>query len=145
MSLYKKFGNDDALETEGAYLEIEGAVRIRMARAGGKNRAFLAAAEAEQKKHQRAINNDLLSTERGVEIAQALYARTLVKEWFSWDDEKGEWIEGIETPDGSIVPMTPDVVQATWKALPDLWVQCYEFTNSKLYFNRSYIDGMVKK
>lgn len=151
--LYAKLGGTSKLETEGVYLDLE-VVRIKIARAGGGNKVFLAKLAELNRKHGKALAHNIMSDEKSVLLMQELYASELVKDWqypnpkyVSTDphSEEPEWLTGIEQPDGSIADFTPENVLKAFVSLPNLWVEVHQFANSLQYFNGSFIKDVVGK
>lgn len=145
MSLYKKLGGNSELETKGVWLDL-GVVRIRLARAGGGNKAYLAKAAELQQKHGKAVELKLLSNERSVEIMQRLFAEEIVKGWEYPDPAtEGAWLPGVEQPDGDVAECSAEAYFEAFKSLPNLWVECWNFANSLQYYNDAYISDAVGK
>ncbi len=143
MGLYDKLGGSSKLETEGVYLDLE-VVRIKLARAGGGNKAYLAKLGELNRLHGKALRHDLMSDERSVEVMQELFANEIVKDW-QYPDEYGEWITGVEQPDGSAADFNAKNVLAAFKALPNVWVECHTFANSLQYYNEKFIEDTAGK
>lgn len=133
MGLYEKMQTSPRLETEGIWLEIDDN-RIKLARAGGKNTKFIAAAEKIGREHKRAL--DLMSETQGRKLFSKLFAEIVVLDWLVKskngtlddmgnsvlsdhpDDER--WVRGIPRPGGELVDFNPENVMATFDDLPDL-------------------------
>lgn len=148
--LYAKLGGTSKLETEGVYLDLE-VVRIKIARAGGGNKVFLAKLAELNRKHGKALAHNIMSDEKSVLLMQELYASELVKDWqypnpnYGVEEQEPEWLTGIEQPDGSIADFTPENVLKAFVSLPNLWVEVHQFANSLQYFNGSFIKDVVGK
>lgn len=123
MSMYKNFRTDPAVEAQGIVHDY-GDFRITVARSGGGNRAFAKALEAKTQPYRRAIATGTMDAERSLQIYHEVFAETVVKDWEVKVD--GEWKQGIEGPDGSLLPFTVANVVATFKALPDLFLDIKE-------------------
>lgn len=93
MSLYKLFKTSEKHETEGIWLDYGEGMRIRIARAGGSNKAFLKASEKLQRKYRRQSQLDLLSEEMSRRIFKEIYAETIVLAWENVKDESGNPME----------------------------------------------------
>lgn len=133
MGLYEKMKTSPRLEAEGIWLQIDD-TRIRLARAGGKNTKFQAAAEKIARENKRAI--DLMGEAQGRKLFANLYAEHIVLDWLTKaedgdlteegetaaaDHPKGErWKRGISGPDGSIIEYNKDNVLRTFDDISDL-------------------------
>ena len=121
------------LESEGIWLQIDD-TRIRLARAGGKNTKFIAAAEKIQREHKRALH--MMGEEQGRKIFSGLYAEVVVLDWLTRDPNgtldgdaspvtddlpKGErWVRGISGPDGKLMEFNVENVKKVFDDIPDL-------------------------
>lgn len=155
MGMYDKFKLDKKLQSEGVKLDL-GDFRIGIARAGQGNPKYLAAVDAIQKKHSRAIANNLLSSEKDQEIARELFASTLVRSWevavpedhpgaYPDDDDEGKfWVSGIEGPDGNILPFNEANVILTFKNLPELLSEVKAVADNMSLFRASLVEDQAK-
>lgn len=121
MSMYKQFGTDKELEKKGIVLDY-GDFRVTVARAGGSNHKFVRTHEMLTKPVRRLIEQDILPVEREREINRQLYAKAVVLNWEVKEvkGDKETWKQGIEGPDGSILPYTEENVINAFAAVPDL-------------------------
>lgn len=119
MSLYSTFATDKTTETSGTWIDY-GDARIKIARAGGSNRAYAKRLTAKTASKRRAIEAGALSDEAAQEIMVDVYAHTVV---LDWETRVGDDLRrGIENPDGGdLLPVDPDSIQATFRNLPDLF------------------------
>ena len=117
--MYKQFATDKKLEKEGIVLDY-GQFRVTVARAGRANSKFVRTHEMLTKPVRRLIEQDILPVEREREINRQLYAKSVILNWEVKDD-KDKWKQGIEAPDGSVLPYTEENVINTFAALPDLF------------------------
>lgn len=135
MSMYKTFQTDTDLETSGVDFDY-GSFVVRLARAGGNNKAFEKALDRRTKTLRRAQQLDLLGNERSLTILQESYAEAVVLDWSVrvLADENGKPVEplkivdnsalhsvtvrGIEGPGEEILPYTADNVVMTFKNIP---------------------------
>lgn len=124
MSLYKTFKTDPALETQGIVLQYDTSFRVTVARAGGANKRFAKILDEITRPYRRAIQTESMDNARGEELLQEAYARGVVLKWetnVAPDGQEPEWKEGIEGPDGEVIPFNVENVIKTFKALPDLF------------------------
>lgn len=145
-NLYSKFKTSDKLEKDGVSLDL-GFCIITVARAGGSNQKYNAAFERIYKQHKRAIDNDLLSNDKSRAMVLAVYADHVIINWqtrVGGTDEAPEYQQGIEGPDGEILPFNRDNVLTTITALPDLFNEIKSTAENLQYFRQSLLDGAVK-
>lgn len=156
MGLYDKMKTSPRLETEGIWLEIDD-TRIRLARAGGKNTKFVAAAEKIAREHKRSL--DLMGEEQGRKLFAKLYAEIIVLDWLKQSDE-GEldeegaafpenaepndkrWVRGISGPDGELLEFSVENVLKTFDDLPDLLRLIKETAEDAALFRQSILKGI---
>lgn len=143
MSLRDSFKTSPKLETEGVLLEL-GNTRIRVARAGGSNQKYNAAMERISAKHQRAITHGLLENKQAMAILHEVYADHIILDWETRENDEVPWQEGIEGPNGDIIPATKENIIATFKELPDLFLEIKSTAESIQFFRQSILDDAVK-
>lgn len=156
MGLYDKFQDDEELDNKGVTLELEDddrpLCRIRMARAGGLNKKFTAAVEKVRKKYGKLFAVNAVSEDKNREIMIEVHADTTVLDWETWKHEGfdkdgkplGEWVRGIEAPNGEVIPFNRENVVATFKALPTIYEAAVAHATDSQLYNRAYIDAAVK-
>lgn len=98
MSLYKQFKTDNSLEKEGIVLEYgensKGKpIAIRIARAGGANKAYEKRMEIRVKPYRRQIQNETMESALVERIVKEVYAETVVIGWENVEDENGNPME----------------------------------------------------
>ena len=131
--MYKQFATDKELEKKGIVLDY-GQFRVTVARAGSANHKFVRTHEMLTKPVRRLIEQEILPVEKEREISRQLYAKSVVLNWEVKDD-KEKWKQGIEAPDGSILPYTEENVINTFAALPDLFADI-QIQSSKMQLFR---------
>lgn len=121
MSIYDLYKTDSRKEKEGVpLLFADEELRITLARAGGGNTKYDRIIAANAKPYKRAIQSDLLSTDKANEILARTFAESVIVKWETRVD--GEYREGVELEDipglqpANIVNMTKVFI-----ALPDLF------------------------
>lgn len=128
MSMYDQFKTDPQLESrEGVILDY-GDFRVTVLRAGGNNKAYQRALETKTRPYRRAIQTETMSPERSLQVLREVYAEHVVKRW-EVKNEDGEWVEGVEGPDGDILPANPDNILRVFNDLPDLFMDIQEQAN----------------
>lgn len=123
MGMYEDFKTDAAMERDGIVLDY-GEFRVTVARAGGANKQYLKLLEFKTRPHQRAIQAGLLDNERSMSILREAYAETVVRNWEL--RRGGQWVQGIDGPDGTDLPFTKENVLSTFHNLPDLFQDIME-------------------
>jgi hypothetical protein len=141
-SLYDLYKTDSNLEKLGKeVIFADGAVKIKLARAGGANQKFEKILTANSKPYRRAIQAELISNEKANELLMATYAEAVVMSWETLvekEDGTEEYVNGLML-EGSddIQPATKENILKVFKAVPDLFKEIAEEAN-KLTNYRSY-------
>jgi len=138
MSMYEQFETDAQVEKDGIWLDY-GDFQIRVARAGGSNKAFQKEVERLTRPYRRAIATESLPREKADEILAAAYAKAIVRAWQTKVD--GEWVDGIENPEGGdLLEPSVENIRATFKLLPELYADVQEQATSWALFKASIRD-----
>jgi len=140
--MYKQFLTDRELEKKGIVLDY-GQFRVTVARAGSANHKFVRTHEILTKPVRRLIEQEILPVEKEREISRQLYAKAVVLNWEVKDD-KEKWKQGIEAPDGSILPYTEENVINTFAALPDLFADIQIQSNKMRLFRAADKEADAK-
>lgn len=156
MGLYDKMKTSPKLETEGIWLEIDD-TRIRLARAGGKNTKFIAAAEKLAREHKRSL--DLMGEEQGRKLFSKIYAEIIVLDWLARrpdgdldedglqfpenaPEETSRWTRGISGPGGEVLEKNVENILKTFEDLPDLLRLVKETAEDASLFRQSLIKDI---
>jgi hypothetical protein len=141
--MYKQFKTDTDLEKEGIDLNY-GDFIVKVARAGGGNKKFARVLEAKMKPVRRAVQTESLDNKRAEALMREAYAEGVVLMWSVRvkADDKGKpveplqlmtegdgntvFVQGIEGPDGDVLPFNVENVVATFQALPELFADIRE-------------------
>jgi hypothetical protein len=124
MSMYQQFQTDTQAERKGIVLDY-GDFRVTIARAGGANKRFQKTLEARTRHLKRLIQTDNLDNEQAEPIVREVYADTVVLDW-ELQQPDGSWTQGIEGPEGEVLPVTKENILATFNNLPDLFADIKE-------------------
>lgn len=119
MSMYEQFKTSDNLEVKGIHLDY-GGFRVTIARAGGANKRFAKIADAKSKPYRRAIQTETLDADVSMRLLREVYAEAVVVNWEVKQEDK--WVQGIEGPDGKVLPFNRGNILKTFEALPDLFM-----------------------
>lgn len=156
MSMYKQFQTDTNLEREGVDLNY-GEFIVRVARAGGGNKRFARVLEDKMKPVRRALQTETLDDTRSAALLHEAFAEGVVLKWSVRvvADAKGKpveplklagadpeapnsvFIEGIEGPNGEILPYNTANVVSTFKALPELFADIREQASKITLFRQA--------
>ena len=120
MSMYDHFKTDPELEKAGVWIDYSDEYRIRLARAGGANKAFQKQLERASRKYRRLLATDNMPPETVKKLMRETFAKTVV---LDWETKVGdEMVKGIENPEGGdLLPVNYDNILATFEILPDLF------------------------
>jgi len=138
MSLYSQFQTDGSLEKEGILLEYgttdDGKpIAIRIARAGGANRAYEKRMEAEVKPYRRQIQNETIENAVVQRMLRKVYAETIVLGW-----------ENVQDPDGNDIPFTVENCIKLFEDLPDLFRDIQEQSQRVALFRAEVREADAK-
>lgn len=120
MSLYTQFKTDDSLEKTGILVEYgmtaDGKpICIRIARAGGANKAYEKRMEAEVKPYRRMIQNETIEKALIDRILMKVFAETVVLGW-----------ENVQDTDGNDITFSAENCIKLFNDLPDLFKDIQE-------------------
>jgi len=141
MGLYSQFQTDSDLEKTGVVIDY-GSFRVLVARAGGSNTDFMRVLTAKTKPHRRAIQTDTMDPKLAQAIEREVFAETVIKDWETEVD--GEWVRGIESPDGGLLDVTVDNLIRTLENLPDLYADLKEQANKVALFRKEELEEDAK-
>lgn len=138
MSLYKTFKTDENLETAGVNLNYgknsKGAdILIKVARAGGSNKAYSKALTNKTRPIRRQIQTGTMSEEAMQSLIREVYAETVVIGW-----------EGVEGPDGEAIPFSVENVKKVFSDLPDLFADVQSQAQEIAIFRADVMEAVVK-
>ena len=138
MSMYKTFATESDFEINGISLDY-GSFRVKIARAGGKNKRFAKVLEAKAKPFRRAIQTEMMDQEQGLELLRQVYAEAVILNWETLVD--GEWKVGIEGPDGDLLAFSKENIVMTLKNLPDLFQDIKDAADKAALFRQVVADA----
>jgi hypothetical protein len=143
MGLKGQFATDQTLETKGIVIDY-GDDRIRIARAGGGNKAFVRLLEAKTKPLRRAIAVGALDNDRSLVIMREIYADTII---LGWEVNVGtmtipEWKSGIRPSDAGVeakddnelLPVNKENILKVFNNLPDLFIDIQQQASAGALF-----------
>lgn len=139
MGCYDAIRTDKGLEENGIWLDY-GPFRLLCARSGGANRKFAKRLEAKTRPYQRALKNETIDPDVVDRLMRELFAETVILDW-NVKDDKGQWVRGIELPDGSVGSVTPENVAAVLADIPDVWTDIQNEAQKAANYRRAVQDA----
>lgn len=138
MNLYSAYKTDGNLETSGvilSYGENENGkkIAIKVARAGGSNKAFQRVLNAKTRPYRRQIDQGTMSNEVMEGLLREVYADTIVLAWENVEDENGD---AMECTRENIIKLFTD--------LPDLFTDVRTGATESAVFRVEILDAVVK-
>lgn len=128
--MYSLFKTDQELEKEGIWQEYfsdgKPVFRVKVARSGENNTALVSRIEALFKPHRRAIEIGTFPLERKKDLSRIAFAEVIIRDWQVYRND--EWVTGIESETGEILPFNAHNVVEVFKKLPDLQVELQSFS-----------------
>ena len=128
MGLRAQFATDHSLETTGIIIDY-GTDRVKIARAGGANKAFVRLLDIKTKPFRRAIAVGAFDNEHSLLIMREIYAEAVI---LDWEHNTGtltepKWEKGIDPKDAGmtgkgLLPVTVENVMKVFINLPDLFM-----------------------
>lgn len=147
MGLYSTFQTNPDLEKDGVWLDY-GDFRIRVARAGGANKKYLALAEKTFKPVRRSIEAGSMSNQRAEHLLMDVYSKAVVKDWETkvTDPISGEesWKKGIEDPDGDLLEVNAANIYQTFQNLPSLFLDLQQQADVIANFRAAELEEEAK-
>lgn len=135
--MYTSFKTDKGLEQAGVYLDY-GKFRVKIARAGGANKAFQRMLEVKLRPFQRAIKTETIDPDLAERIMLEVYSKTVVLAWETKvkDEATGEekWEPILQTVSGDMVKPSSEEIAKLFKALPDLFADIQDQSNKAAVF-----------
>lgn len=131
-NVHKLFKTDSKLETEGIFLDY-GKFKIRIARAGGSNKAYMRQIEKKSRPFRRAIQQEMLENEVAMKLMREIYAETVVIGW-----------EGITDAEGKTLPFSKENCLKLFDELPDLFADVMDQSNKLALFREDIREEEAK-
>lgn len=121
MSIYNLYKTETEKEKHGVpVLFADEEIRLTLARAGGGNTKYDKVIAANAKPYKRAIQSDLITTEKANDILYKTFAEAVILKWETKVDEvyeEGLQLEGVE----ALQPATPANMIKVFRVIPDLF------------------------
>jgi hypothetical protein len=134
MSLFAQFKTNEDLEKKGVLLDYgktaDGKdICIRVARAGGSNKAFDKRMESLTKPIRRQLQNETVDPAVLDTILRKVWAETVVLGW-----------ENVQGEDGKDIPFTVDNCVKLFTDLPELFADVQEQTRKSSLFRQANLE-----
>lgn len=138
MSLFKQFKTSQKLETVGVLVNFglteDGRdINMRLARAGGANKAYDKAIEVHTKGIRKQLQNDLIDNDQLLMIMRRVYAETVILDW-----------ENVEDEDGKPIPFNRENCIKLFEDLPDLFLDVQEQARKMALFRQANLEVAAK-
>lgn len=139
--LHKVFKGDENLEQSGVLLQYgtvkrdgkDVPVTIRIARAGGSNKAFDKVFARLTKPYKRLIQADMLDPKVGQRLMREAYAETVILGW-----------ENVQNSEDAFLEFTKENVIELFEELPDLFTDVVTQANTAALFRAELIEADAK-
>lgn len=109
-SIYDLFSTDRASETEGVWIDYGEFGRFKLARAGGSNKAYIAALQKMFKEHRHQIDTDTMSDDVAEKKTREIFCKHVLLSW-----------EGVKGKTGRNLAHSHDAAVQLMTDLPDLY------------------------
>lgn len=137
-SIYGSFLTNKNEEERGKWHEF-GAVRIRIARAGGGNKRFSKLLEAKTRPYQRAIKTETMDNAVAERIMREVFAETIIT---GWQTKTADAFEDVVLfMDGTTAPTTPQSVVRALEEIPELFTEIQDIAGKVSAFRDAQIEG----
>lgn len=110
-SIFDLFSTNVQFETDGIWIDYGSYGRVKIARAGGKNRAFRSLMERRLRPYRSAMNMGTMDEQVLERITRECFAETVVLDW--------EFLG----PDGEPLPFSKEKCVELFEALPDFFTE----------------------
>lgn len=145
-NLYEMFEMDADLEREGISVNY-GSVKLLLARAGGRNKAFKDIFQGKAKKYRSQIDQEILSDDVADKIMAESYAEAVVLGWWTRvEDEHGEpvldkngdeqWKDHVINKKGKKVKYSVEECVRFFMDLPDLFADVQRMASKAANFRK---------
>jgi hypothetical protein len=128
----KLFGTSEDAEKEGVWIDY-GDIRVKVARAGGRNVKYQKVLEAESKPHKRALQTDSMPEDQARAMLMRVYSKTVVLDW-----------ENVDDGEGNIIPCTEENILAMFKEFPDFFLEIKNMADGVALFRDEELDADAK-
>lgn len=133
MSTYSAFQTNPELEQNGIQLDLGGAGRFKLARAGGANKKFEKAMMLASKPHRRAMQAESIEEDTLRQILYSVYADAVLLGW-----------EGVTGEDGQPLPFTKANAVKLFTDLPGLFDEIRNASQNRSYYLAAEREGDIK-
>jgi hypothetical protein len=131
-SLQSQFGTNTVRETEGIWIPL-GSCKVKIARPGGANKAYLKAAMTAFRPYRRQIDLGVANETVMTEIAAELYSKHVVLDW-----------EEVTDADGNPIPYSSAAMKTSLIETPELFVELRRFADDLNVWRSEALEPIVK-
>lgn len=132
-SLAKVFAMDESKERDGIVIQY-GAIRVRLARAGGANARFQKVVEEVTRPYRRMIEVGMLDREQDKALSREIFAKAVVLEW-----------SGVTADDGTTeVPFTVDTAITCFERYPEFFNFVVSEAQRMANYRQAALEGEAK-
>lgn len=132
-SLRNRYKTDPKVEQRGVEVDLDGAI-VTIARAGGSNKKYKKALAKALKPFRAAIDSDSLDDDRALPALVKVFVDEVLLNWQTEVD--GKLVQGIEGPDGGVVPFNKENAVAFLLEVPELFQELQtKATGRKLFLD----------
>ena len=129
-NLYDVFGTDPELEsTKGVWIDYGKSTSIKIARAGGANKAYQAALLKLSNEYKHQIQSEVLGEEVAGTLMLEVFVDTIILDW-----------EGIKDKNGEEMPFTKENARKLLTDLPDLFIDLRQMAGNITLFREKIIE-----
>lgn len=146
-TMWSVFGTDAKKEVDGVYVEYPGGIRVKLARAGGRNERYAKFHEIHMRPHRQAakIPGGLSDKVQRSVIAKVYLDSVILSfETNLGSDENPNWQQIIVLEDGSEVPANKETLTELFTRLPDLLLQIINDANDTMLYRKAELEDEAK-
>jgi hypothetical protein len=140
VDIYKMFGTDKELETDGIVLNYSDVFWLKVARAGGSNERYKQALTEVTKPYRRAIQTETLLPHMGEKLMRETAAKGLVLAWGSAKFGDGK----MPASTGEAMDFTVENVIRFFEDLPDVFLDVQEQAGKAGLFRQAVLEADAK-
>jgi hypothetical protein len=137
-TMYEMFATDEDAESAGIYIDY-GDFRVKLARAGGRNRDFARVLNLKTKPYKRAIQTETMDNKVAERIMLEVYAETVIRGWETQVD--GEWVSGLTNKEGELIPFNQENVRKALTDLPDLFADLQSQAQDATLYRETILEA----
>jgi len=144
-SLYKSFRTDNTKESSGIMKRF-GPITLKLARAGGSNDKYRRVFAEVFEEYQRMMELNELPEEKTRELLYTVYARSIILDWFFYDQETKTDVRGLYRDDQNNVVLfnEKNVVDLFKNNCHELFLDIRTFVENRESFLFDSVESAAK-